>query len=145
MSRASSETSPPSFSPERLPEKDLAEVLLKLVATETGVSLNELTESASFADLGVDSMMSVAIITAFKRDTGNELPASFFTKYSTVSDVREELGIETLGIAHTQSAPILARSAISVADQKTTSPAPAAVSQKVSNILLALVARETGV
>ena len=68
-----------------------AEALLELVTSKTGLSPEDLPPSASFADLGIDSLMSLVILADFKRVTGVELPAGMFTKFPTVSSLRQEL------------------------------------------------------
>jgi thioesterase domain-containing protein/acyl carrier protein len=72
-------------------EAKLEEVLLAAVAAETGVELDEMDNSMKFADIGVDSMMSIAIISSIKKKTGIDLGASFFTQHPTVAHIREAL------------------------------------------------------
>ena len=71
---------------------DVADIFISLVAAETGVDLAEMEPSTRFSDLGVESLMSIAILSAVKDRTGTMLPASFFNDYPTVADVRNELG-----------------------------------------------------
>lgn len=73
---------------------DVADVFISLVAAETGVDLAEMEPSTRFSDLGVESLMSIAVLSAVKDRTGAMLPASFFNDYPTVADVRKELGRE---------------------------------------------------
>lgn len=46
--------------------------------------------STSFADMGVDSLMSIAIVSAVKREIVVELPGSFFQEHPTMGDVTNE-------------------------------------------------------
>ena len=70
---------------------DVADIFISSVAAETGVDLAEMEPSTRFSDLGVESLMSIAVLSAVKDRTGKILPASFFNDYPTVADVREEL------------------------------------------------------
>ncbi|KAK4695140.1 hypothetical protein P7C71_g2556, partial [Lecanoromycetidae sp. Uapishka_2] len=84
-------TSPqPSDAEENEPDK--AVTLLGIVASESGFDLDEMEPSTLFADMGVDSLMSIAIISAAEKQMGLELPASFFNDFPTVSDVTKEFG-----------------------------------------------------
>ena len=71
---------------------DVADVFISSVAAETGVDPAEMEPSTRFSDLGVESLMSIAILSAVKERTGTMLPASFFGDYPTVADARNELG-----------------------------------------------------
>lgn len=71
---------------------DVADVFISSVAAETGVDLAEMEPSTRFSDLGVESLMSIAVLSAVKDRTGTMLPASFFNDYPTVAAVRKELG-----------------------------------------------------
>ena len=75
-------------------DTDLAECLLGLVASETGYDIDEMEDSTLFMDIGVDSLMSIAITSAVKREFDVELPASFFNTHATVADVRKEFGTD---------------------------------------------------
>ena len=75
-------------------DRDLAECLLALVASETGYDIDEMEDSTLFMDIGVDSLMSIAITSAAKREFDVELPASFFNTHATVADVRKEFGTD---------------------------------------------------
>ena len=83
---------------------DVADVFISSVAAETGVDLAEFQPSTRFSDLGVESLMSIAVLSAVKDRTGTMLPASFFNDYPTVADVRKELGNEPE--PHSLTAPL---------------------------------------
>ena len=72
----------------------MAQTLLQVVASETGYSVEDMEPSASFADMGVDSLMSIAIVSAVKQKTGVELPGSFFAEHPTVADVTNEFAAD---------------------------------------------------
>ncbi|KAI9833795.1 MAG: hypothetical protein M1819_003530 [Sarea resinae] len=72
-------------------EMDVAEVFISAVAAETGIDVNEIDESTMFSDLGVDSLMSIAVLGVVKDQTGRILPASFFNEHPTAAEVRKAL------------------------------------------------------
>lgn len=77
---------------------DFSADLLAIVAEQCGMSMAELkkTKDMTFAELGVDSQMSISILAEFQRTTAVELPAAFFTNFPTPADVQEELGNQQL-------------------------------------------------
>ena len=88
------ESGPPSVQSSRTSNSadvDVADIFISSVAAETGVDLAEMEPSTRWSDLGVESLMSIAVLSAVKDRTGKMLPASFFNDYPTVADVREEL------------------------------------------------------
>lgn len=84
----SSVTSPPG---EKADAGDLLNTFLSIVAEETGYAIEDMQEDTLFEDLGVDSLMSVAITDAIKKQTGIDVPAAFFSVHPTVGSVRKEL------------------------------------------------------
>ena len=70
---------------------DLLETLLPVVATEIGCSVSDMEPDTAFADLGMDSLMAITIIATFQKDTGIELPATFFLDHMTVAEAKEAL------------------------------------------------------
>ena len=73
-------------------ESGVADLLLATVASECGVDIKDMEPSTMFSDLGVDSLMSIAIISAVKDRMDVDLAATFFNDHLTVSDVRNEFG-----------------------------------------------------
>ena len=73
-------------------EPDTADVLLNIVASESGFGVTNMQPSTLFSDMGVDSLLSIAIISAVQRQTGVELGASFFDDHPAVADVQREFG-----------------------------------------------------
>jgi iterative type I PKS product template protein len=87
----------------------IAQTLLAAVASETGYSMEDMGPSASFADMGVDSLMSIAIVSAVKSQIGVELPGSFFQEHLTVADVMNEFTVtdENSGFVSASQSPPL--------------------------------------
>ena len=88
---------------------DVADFLISLVAAETSVDSAEMQPSTRFSDLGVESLMSIAVLTAVKDRTGTMLPISFFQDHPTIAEARKALAgaPEPLLLA----APVTVRSA----------------------------------
>jgi iron transport multicopper oxidase len=84
-----------------------------LIIEETGIASEDLEPSADLSTLGVDSLMSLAIL-ARLREAGIELPTSFFLENRTVSDVFRglacHLGVET---PHSQTSSASSSSSLS--------------------------------
>ena len=72
-------------------DTDVADIFISAVATEAGLDVSEIEPSTLFADLGVDSLMSIAVLGAVKEQTGRMLPASFFNDHPTAKEVRKAL------------------------------------------------------
>lgn len=68
-----------------------SKILLQIVATELGMAPADFADVDDFEAVGVDSMMSIKVMSQYKQKTGQELPASFFINHPTVADVEAEL------------------------------------------------------
>ncbi|CAN8104993.1 unnamed protein product [Discula destructiva] len=66
--------------------EETIKAMLSIVASESGATLTELTDDARFADLGIDSVMSITIFSMFNRNLGMDLPASFFMDNETIGE-----------------------------------------------------------
>ena len=69
----------------------LLDTLLSVVASESGCNISDMESDTTFADLGMDSLMAITIIATFQKDTGVELPATFFLEHKTVAEGKEAL------------------------------------------------------
>jgi acyl carrier protein len=61
---------------------------LKLVAKETGLDLSDLTDEATFVELGVDSLTSLVLAETFKKQLEIEVNSSLFLECVTVNDLK---------------------------------------------------------
>ena len=117
------ESSPPS-SVDNDNEPDVAQALLAIICAESGFDAADMEPSTEFADMGLDSLMSIAIISAAKRDLDLELPATFFTDNATVADITKEFGkAEAAPVAAAPPAPPAAP-AVETPTQVKETPAP---------------------
>jgi monodictyphenone polyketide synthase len=64
---------------------------LILVANEAGLEVADLQDDVSFANLGVDSLMSLVIAEKFREELGVAVSGSLFLEYPTVGDLRNWL------------------------------------------------------
>lgn len=69
------------------PRIDLVETLFSIVAREVGVDPSDFTSDINLANLGVDSLMAITIISSMQQETGVELPGTFFLDHSTTTEV----------------------------------------------------------
>lgn len=99
LRKASSESpaTKPSLAPKRtrrgplLSTERRSETLLQILADELGMALTDFADVGDFEAAGVDSIMSIKVMSQYKQKTGQELPASFFLNHPTISDVEAEL------------------------------------------------------
>ena len=61
---------------------------IKIIALESALDMAELTDDASFANLGVDSLMSLVIAEKFREQLGVVVGGSLFLEYPTIGDLR---------------------------------------------------------
>ncbi|KAK4494421.1 hypothetical protein PRZ48_014719 [Zasmidium cellare] len=61
---------------------------LEIIATESCLEMSDLTDDASFGDLGVDSLMSLVIAEKFRGELGVVVGGSLFLEYPTIGDMR---------------------------------------------------------
>lgn len=106
--RAASPASPKRRSRKQSPAlQGPSKQLFRLVADALGLEASDLTLSTTFESIGMDSMLSIKIISAFQQETQIELPAAFFTDHQTVAAAREELDepLETMVQEEVQRSP----------------------------------------
>ncbi len=65
----------------------------RLIAKEAGLDITELKDDAGFADLGVDSLMSLVITEKFKTTLDVVVGGSLFLDYPSIGDLRGRNGI----------------------------------------------------
>ncbi|USW59773.1 Putative thioesterase, Acyl transferase domain superfamily, phosphopantetheine binding ACP [Septoria linicola] len=70
---------------------DVSEILLGVIARHTGINASDIELSCRIADVGIDSLMALAILADFEKKSSLRLPAAFFTRIETVADALEEL------------------------------------------------------
>lgn len=76
--------------PDLKPTHDIETLLYSVILEETGIEEHELHSSAELAELGIDSLMSLAILSKL-REAGINLSPTVFLDNRTVEDVLREL------------------------------------------------------
>ena len=61
---------------------------LRLIAKETGLELSDLTDEATFVELGVDSLTSLVLAETFKKQLSLEVKSSLFLECLNVGDLK---------------------------------------------------------
>ena len=89
------QSQPPTL-PGKVSSEDNAKIenAMAIVSEESGISLTELTDDSNFADIGVDSLLSMVIASRFREELNIELEADFklFVDCPTVKELRVFLG-----------------------------------------------------
>ncbi|KAJ5749143.1 uncharacterized protein N7511_010839 [Penicillium nucicola] len=62
--------------------------ILALISEEVGVGMSDLTPDAEFANLGVDSLLSLTITAKIRDEMGLDFPSSLFVDEPTVGELR---------------------------------------------------------
>ena len=92
---ADTQTGPSSQPKEKSNAPNLANIILEIVATECGIEFEDMEAGTSFSDIGLDSLMSIAITSAVQNKTGTDLGAAFFNDNPKVRDVRDAFANST--------------------------------------------------
>ncbi|KAH8432989.1 polyketide synthase alb1 [Aspergillus melleus] len=66
----------------------LAEPALKIISEESGLSLSDLTDDSVFADIGIDSLLSLVITSRFREELNLDMEFDdIFTRYMSVKEL----------------------------------------------------------
>ena len=110
--------------------------ILSTVSEELGIELSELLGLSNFADMGVDSLMSLTITGRIREELGLDVPSSFFVDYPIISEAKiaisELTGTQSIGNAtpDTENTTPL--------DSDTTPSTPGVDSESVSDLAVEL-------
>lgn len=74
------------------PTEDIIEKLLGTVSEEIGIERDQILEMSDFADMGVDSLMSLSIIGRVREELDLDLPSNFFVDHPSVDKARIAIG-----------------------------------------------------
>lgn len=78
-------------------DKNVIDIIRATIAKETGVSLEELTPSTSFSELGIDSLLSLTIMGKLGEVVDTELPQTMLADSDNMSEVEKALGLKRKG------------------------------------------------
>ncbi|KAJ6178070.1 Acyl transferase/acyl hydrolase/lysophospholipase [Penicillium mononematosum] len=62
--------------------------VLQIIASEVGVDVSELADDVMFADLGVDSLLTISITARLGSELNQEVPSSLFVDFPSVRELR---------------------------------------------------------
>ena len=71
--------------------KSVVTTAMALVASESEMDLAELQDECVFADIGIDSLLSLTIAGKFREDLGLDVPGDLFLKFPTVKAMKAHL------------------------------------------------------
>ena len=68
--------------------EDTTEKVLGIISEELGIEQSELLEMGNFADMGVDSLMSLTITGRIREELGVDVPTSFFAGHPDITNAK---------------------------------------------------------
>lgn len=77
--------------------EDVIDIIRATIAVETGVSLEDLTPSTSFSELGVDSLLALTIMGKLGEVLKTDLPQTLLADNDNLSEVEEALSLKRKG------------------------------------------------
>lgn len=102
---------------------------IDICAEEIGVSAAELFDESSFAELGMDSLLSLTVSGKFREAFDIDCPSSLFVDYPTVKDLKGYLSQYDSGNDNSDAAPEPEASSSTESASGTTTPIPETESQ----------------
>ena len=70
-----------------------ASLARRIIAEEMGVGISDIADQADLSELGMDSLMSLTILSSLRENTGIDLPSTFLVTNATIEDVENALGM----------------------------------------------------
>lgn len=81
-----------------------SDLLQSIIAEELGLEDEEIRADEELEEFGLDSLMTMAVLHAFKQKTGTDLPPSFFMEHSTLASAKRALECASMPTTHVQRA-----------------------------------------
>ncbi|MCJ1476563.1 hypothetical protein MMC13_005229 [Lambiella insularis] len=75
-------------------DDEIISTIRSTIALEIGTDTEDVTNSTNLSELGVDSLMSLAILGALREKTGLALSPDLFARCSSVGDILNDLGLK---------------------------------------------------
>ena len=141
---------PVSAVPVKKAQTGFSSQVVSVIAEEVGVPTSELSDNVVFEDLGVDSLMSLTILSRLREELDLDLDPAFFTDHPTVAEVSKYFAdgpaFETGGESTGPSTPSTDRSgASSVEHTAPATPVSAAGDEEMFEAIRSTIADEMGV
>ena len=90
----------PSLTPE---PSSILESIRATIAEETGVAIADLQPSTSFSELGMDSLLTLTIMSKLSEESDTELPRTLLADNDTLDEVEKALGLTPTGLSGTKT------------------------------------------
>ena len=87
-------------------DSDVLKLIRRVLASETTLDEAEITDSVSFVDMGVDSLLSLTILGKLREEMDLELPMSFFADNGCLLDVSASLSLKAKAAAAAQDSAL---------------------------------------
>ncbi|TKX24669.1 polyketide synthase-like protein [Elsinoe australis] len=100
----------------------------KIIAQEMGVDVAEITDQADLADMGMDSLMSLAVLGELRELTGLDLASTFLMTNPTIEDIENALDMRPKPSA----APVAVPSKPATSNRRASSPQLDKVNEKLN-------------
>ncbi|KAF2752236.1 polyketide synthase PksA [Sporormia fimetaria CBS 119925] len=93
LSDVSSASTPPEITSQDEPCESEHEdnIAREIVAEEMGVDISEITDKADLSSMGMDSLMSLTIMSRLREATGIDIPSTFLATHVTIEDIENAL------------------------------------------------------
>ena len=84
---------PTTIIPSPSEPEDMVTIVKNVIASELEIAVSEIQLNDEFADLGVDSLLSLSIINTLKSKTGRTLSSTFFHDHPTMADIEKSFRV----------------------------------------------------
>lgn len=153
ISRPAHEAVPQKINAEEVPQvSTMWQKAVQVIANEIGVAAEQLTDDAEFADMGVDSLMSLTILGTFRETLNLDVPASLFADCPSVQSLREYLGFPSSGTSSDDASVVSSTEDVTAVTtpltgdvEDPTKASPIDSPEAVSSSILAILAEEIGI
>lgn len=81
--------------PNVLTNNNLRKLVLEIFASELGLELNDISETRSLEDMGIDSLMSLSIAGRLREEIGVHFGSDLLFRSKTIRDVQDKLRLTT--------------------------------------------------
>lgn len=98
-------STPPSSAPSVSADEGATSTVREIIAHEMGITPAEIPDGVDLAELGLDSLMSLAVLSALREVSGIDMPSTFFAANSTIEDVENALGMRPKHKTKTKNKP----------------------------------------
>ena len=125
--------------------------ILETIASEVKLDVSEFVEDANFADLGIDSLLTISIMSLLRAQTALDLPISIFTSYPTVAELRaffqDQLGSQDVPDFSDTSSNVsgMGMNTPSRPTRSSVTSISSADTTDVADVFISAVASETGI